>query len=486
MLRGTGAGTLLLTFEGILSARADLLIRNRAPLPENIVGRAARWQPALFALQRPAFSRRHHLGWRARIAPVFHSRWVGYAAALAAVGLVSVAISVVLGRTTLANISMLYLAAVLATAVWFGRGPAIVAALAAFLTYDFFFTQPYYTFTVSDPEESVALLFFLATALITGQLVADQHQRAQEASRREREAVVLYDIVRLMSEPDLMRSLNDVAERLRREMQLAAVAIEIQGDVSGTIQAQAGDDEALSLIPGADAARQFLGRGDAPTGDRPAGTGRWIRIVPPRAHGTRRSIGSDRIYGVPVLVRDIRAGTILLLRAADGPRFSGTDDRLLSAAAAQLGIAFERADLRREATEAEVLRRTDELKTALLNAVSHDLRTPLASIITAAGSLLQEDVAWTPSDRKEFAQTIVHESQRLSQIIGNLLDLSRIEAGSLRPERSWYDLGVLVNDVLARLKGLLGDHEISVDVAGDLPPVLVDSVRNGPGSLESR
>src|SRR6267378_3784750 len=116
----------------------------------------------------------------------------GYAFAVGTVALVSVFIGVVLGRVNLANASMLYLLAVLATAVAFGRGPAVFASIGAFLVFDWFFVQPLHQFTVSDPEEWVSLLFFLLTATVTGQLAAAQRQRAREAHYREREAVVLY------------------------------------------------------------------------------------------------------------------------------------------------------------------------------------------------------------------------------------------------------------------------------------------------------
>ncbi|TME29156.1 MAG: DUF4118 domain-containing protein, partial [Chloroflexi bacterium] len=128
---------------------------------------------------------------------------MGYAAALAAVTLVSLFIGFVVGRINLANASMLYLFAVLATAVIFGRGPAVFAAIAAFLTFDWFFVQPLHQFTVSDPEEWISLLLFMLTATITGQLAAGQRERRREAEEREREAVVLYDVVRLMSESRL-------------------------------------------------------------------------------------------------------------------------------------------------------------------------------------------------------------------------------------------------------------------------------------------
>ena len=132
---------------------------------------------------------------------------------------------------------------------------------------------------------------------------------------------------------------------------------------------------------------------------------------------------------------------------------------------------------RREAAEAEILRRTDELRTALLHAVSHDLRTPLSSIIAGAESLLEEDVKWTDADRREFAQSIRNEALRLDRIVGNLLDLSRIEAGSLCPQKEWHDLAALVDDTLGRMRPVLAQHPVSVDVPEDLPPVELDYVQ---------
>ena len=155
---------------------------------------------------------------------------------------------------------------------------------------------------------------------------------------------------------------------------------------------------------------------------------------------------------MPVRADDRRVAALLLVSRPDAPSFDAATDRLLSAVGAQLGLAIERVRLRREATEAETLRRTDELRRALLNAVSHDLRTPRASIMASAGSLQQEDVVWSEEERRELARVIVDEVQRLNRIVGNLLDLSRIEGGSLRPEkagmtsrrswtRRWHDCG---------------------------------------------
>jgi two-component system, OmpR family, sensor histidine kinase KdpD len=157
------------------------------------------------------------LGPRAWLPAVDLSSLRGYLAALGAVTLVTLFIGFVVGRVNVANVSMLYLFAVLATAVAFGRGPAIFASVAAFLIFDWFFVEPFHQFTVADPEEWISLLLFMLTATVTGQLAARERQRRREAEQREREALILYDVVRLMSELPLEDALQAVAERLRSE-----------------------------------------------------------------------------------------------------------------------------------------------------------------------------------------------------------------------------------------------------------------------------
>jgi two-component system sensor histidine kinase KdpD len=144
--------------------------------------------------------------------------------------------------------------------------------------------------------------------------------------------------------------------------------------------------------------------------------------------------------------------------------------------AAQIGAAVQLERLRREVTEAEALRRADELKSALLNAVSHDLRSPLAAIIASAGSLQQTDVSWTDTERLDFAEGIENEAQRLNRLVGNLLDLSRIESGSLKPDLGWYDLASLVHEVVGRLKPALNEHKVRLSLPDDLPPLALDYI----------
>ncbi|GAC1702295.1 MAG: hypothetical protein NVS9B6_18330 [Candidatus Limnocylindrales bacterium] len=392
-----------------------------------------------------------------------------YLMSLAAVGLVSLAIGVIETRFRIANLSMLYLLAVLAAATLAGRGPAIVASITAFLAFDWFFVEPLHTFSVADPEEWFALVLFLATATITGQLAADQRHRAEEAHDREREAVLLYEAAGLLAEPDLDAGCAGVGRRLLAELPLAAVVIEVRDDLGASrIAASCGDAVAVSAAtqPGARSVK-VLGM---PA--RHAAT--WVRVVAPG----RAVLGSryaDRVHVVPLGTPDHRLGALLVVRG-NRARLGAGDGRVLAGVGAQLTVALERHRLRQLATEREVLRRGDQLKTALLGAVSHDLRTPLAAIIASAGSLRQRDVEWTADERDEFALDIEEAARRLSRIVTNLLDLSRIEGGSLRPDRGWYDLGALVDDVVGRLRGAIAERDLGVVVPAALPPVFLDYV----------
>lgn len=402
----------------------------------------------------------------------------GYVAALAAVALISVAIDLVQRLVSIDNVSMLYLIGVLGVAIAFGRGPAILVAVAAFLTFDWFFVKPLYTLRVAGASEWFALVLLLATAVITGQLAAELREREIEARNRQREARLLYDVVRLMSVSDLDLALRDVAERLLRELNLAAVRIRVAAGASSPLQSDAGDAELLARLGQEPRiVAQMLGEGYGSDEAKRGRSGRWVRLVPSVSRSFRGSAVPAQVSVVPLRLEERRLGEIVLAQSHRGTGFSKEDERLLSLVAAQLALAVERNRLRQEATEAEALRRSDELKTALLNSVSHDLRSPLSSIIAAAGALQQRDVQWTGSDWQALLSEIEQEAQRLNRIVGGLLDLSRIEGGNLRPERSFYDVGALVYEVVGRLKPMTAGHIVKVEIEDDLPPVLLDYIK---------
>ncbi len=360
-------------------------------------------------------------------------RWGGYAAALVAVAAATAVLGGVSARVAIPTGSALYLLVVLGIASAYGRGPAVAAALAAFLADDFFFVGSPGRFTVADPGASLAdwltLLVLLCAALVTGQVAARARRRAEEATRRAREIALLHEVSDAMGGAE--------------------------GDLDGAL---------------AVAAARITAALD------------WVCWTAARLDGRADAVAGAGGAGAPTLVLPLRAGghpigTLELCPAPGAAPPTGADRRLLATLAAQIGLTVERERLRGLAADAAALRRADELKSALLAAVSHDLRTPLAAIVATAGNLREEDVAWTARERHDFAAAIEGEARRLDRLVTNLLDVSRIEAGGLRPRLGWYDLGALVDEVLGHSRQLLAHHRVVVAAEDDLPPLALDYVQ---------
>ena len=392
-------------------------------------------------------------------------RWRGYALGITTVVIVTSVIGAIAPAWRVANLSMLYLTGVIATAIVAGSGPAVATSLAAFLAFNWFFVEPVHTFTVSEPSEWFALLLFLFTGAITGELAGRQRQRGLDAAQREREATLLYAVAHLLTGADLASGIRAVADQVREALRLRAVVIETGGEFTER-RITSGDAEVIGRSLGSISA--WMASSSSPAQGRGH---RWIRLMPP----TRGLARDARVHVLPLRAGERRSGALAIARRDDTPA-EAANDRLLASVAAQIGNALERARLRALATDAEVLQRADALKTRLLNAVSHDLRTPLASIIASAGSLRQRDVEWSDAERDTFAADIEEQATRLSRIVTNLLDLSRMESGELRPERGWYDVGALVDDVVGRLRPLASTHRVRVNVPEDLPPVPLDYI----------
>ncbi len=395
------------------------------------------------------------------------------------------------------NISFAYLLVVLALASRRGLYAAILASVVAFLSFDYFLVPPLYTFTIDHVEEWLALFFFLVVAIITAQFAAALRWRAEEAQRRERETRILYNLVRVANqEEDLSRQLNIVASAVVDVFSswgVRACAI-LLPDERGKLMVRAsagrlpaGEQEYLSSDEEATAARvltqgQAMGLHDVPkTSQLSTHT---LRMLVGSTAATQQANRSIRFF--PLKAGQKGMGVLRVLIEKD-PRWLGTDP-LLSMEQEQTnprtaffwtfleqaGTMIERARLRQESMQVEVLRRTDTLRAALLSSVSHDLRTPLSSIKAAASSLLQEDVQWDEDARRGFAHTIEREADRLNRLVGNLLDMSRIEAGALKPEKEWYALPMLIQDVLEHLQPLLHGRAVQTSLPDDLPPVKMD------------
>lgn len=417
---------------------------------------------------REGAERLRHAWWRP---------WRGYLLGTLAISLVTVLAEPKRDDLNTVTIALSYLVIVLATATLGGLGPGIFTSVVGFLTFNFFFLPPYYTFVVGAPQDTVALFVFLIVAAVTSELVGRLREREQEAQRRAVESETLSRLsTELIADVTLDTVLATVVEQVTRVFGLESAAV-VLPDATGTL--------AVRLVYPATAGGQYLrDREHAAvaahvfTTGVPAGVGSPHRVY--RPHGADRQGDvvqprGRRILYVPVRAAHGAVGVmgVAAVRASD---YSADERRLLTTFANQAALAIDRARLIEEATRAAALEEADRLKSALLAAVSHDLRTPLASIKASATSLLQEDVQWDDATRREFLTAIDEETDRLARLVSNLLDLTRIQGGALKPEKEWYEIGELISNVTDRLAPLVHRHPLRVEIAPDLPLVAFDFV----------
>ncbi len=360
-----------------------------------------------------------------------------------------------------------YLIGILVVALMAGTAPAIATAIASAFLYDFFFTAPYFTLTVADPQELLNLLLFVAVGMVISRLVALQAARTIEAAERAREALALFRISRsLATSEDLAGATSTVLAELATSTAMDRIWLGL--GPTPTLERIIADTAAGAPLP-ASTWQIILQRRQ---GDEPA---RWQRshvaAVAAAAAGRIRGRQGNMLYRVRLEVSGDVLGSLWGLRSRNEKVPDRAETRIFSAAADQLAQGVHRERLASEAVEAEIARRSDALKTALLDSVSHDLRTPLATIRAAAGSMLDPEVAWTTSERNDALRSIDAEAERMNRLVRNLLDLSRIEGGALRPEIEAHDLDELLGPVVKRIPMT---ETLRLDIPDDLPPLLVD------------
>ncbi|MEO8230318.1 MAG: ATP-binding protein [Chloroflexota bacterium] len=370
----------------------------------------------------------------------------------------------------LLDASPVFLVAVVAVAARYGTLPALLTGVGAFLVYDLLFTDPRLNLAVSDPREWLDLVLLLVVALAVGRLASLGARRADEASRLAREAQALFAVSRLLSTTSLEDSAPAIVERLARDAVMDRVWI---GRVAGTRERTIADTEAGTPAPAALTVSTLV----RTPGDEPS---RWVRSHVP---ANERPAGQDPSVARSVALFRVRMeadgtvrGSVWASRARTAGDPAREETRLLALAADQIGQAMRREQLAAEATEAEVARRGEAAKSALLDSVSHDLRTPLASIRAAAGSLIDPAVTWTAEERRATATGIDAEAERLDRLVTSVLDLSQIEGDSLHPDLEVFDLATIVEPVVERVRPIAGGRPIEVAIPDDLPPVRVDAV----------
>ena len=326
-------------------------------------------------------------------------------------------------------VALLYLIPLgLITSYW-GFGPGITSAVAAFLAFNYFFIPPYYNFLVHRPTDVVILIIFLVVAIVFSQLVGRMKAGLAAATAREREATQLYELsTALGGLQDVNNILETLAKQVHDVSKCEAVEINTVGTQPARIRLPA------SLAP-----------------DRPP------ELV------------------LPLQLAHDLLGEIKVWMAK--PSTTSGEKRILQTFASQGALALERARLAQAEARSKILEESDRLKSAILSSVSHELRTPLSTIKAASSSLRSNEVDWNSAAGPELIAAIDDEADHLNMLVGNLLDMSRIESGVLKPKREWNILSEIVGSVLARMKHRAGEHRIEVDIPENMPLVPVDYVQ---------
>ncbi|MFN8372187.1 MAG: sensor histidine kinase KdpD [Anaerolineae bacterium] len=350
------------------------------------------------------------------------------------------------------NISMVYLLGIMMVSALFGRGPAIAASLLSIAVFDFFFVPPYLTFIVADAEYLVTFPVFVGVALVVSTLTERVRYQADAARQRERRTAALYDMSRELA-------------RTRQSDQLANVASRHIGDVF--------DAKVTILLPDSD------GRLKPVTEKSPApetGVVEWVY-----GHGQVAGLGTQTLSGARGIYLPLVASSgtmgVIGVYPAQATRFATPEQlHLLETFTTQATLAIERAYLASEAEQTRLQVETERLRNTLLSSISHDLRTPLASITGAASGLLQENESTLdPEYRRELAEIVYEEATRLNRLVSNLLDMTRLESG-VRLRKEWFPLEEIVGATIIRLEKQLADRPLTTHLPDDLPPVRVDSV----------
>ncbi len=386
---------------------------------------------------------------RLRTAPALV--WFDYALALVATILASALAWAVSSVLPLPNISLVFLAAVLLVAVRSSLGPSLACAALSFLTYDFLFIPPNFSFAIQREEDVLTLLFFLLMAALTGNLAARQRRQLQALRDTQEETTELLDLSRkLTAATDRQAVVSAAAQHLNgwSDLQLCL----LNRDGQGGWKVETGGP--LQFTEAERAAADWAWQHDQPAG---MGTG---------------TLPFGRWWWWPLSVED---GPLALLGvcAKEGQTLSGQRRRLLTALSQPLAQALARAQLADDLEAARLHGETEQLRSALLASVSHDLRTPLTSMRGSIDSLLALGEAIPLEDRRELLEGTRDEAERLDRYIQNLLDMTRLGHGALKLARDWVSPADIVGSALNRLRAVLSSLQVSTDVPAELPLLFV-------------
>ncbi|MCW5849578.1 MAG: sensor histidine kinase KdpD [Anaerolineae bacterium] len=356
---------------------------------------------------------------------------------------------------SLPNLSTIFLTAVLFSAATWGLGPSIFASVLSIALYDFFFVDPVHTLTIASPQDVLALVIFLIVAVLTSNLAGRARDQADAARRREARTSALYNLSReIVGAAHLPSAAQAIAVQVA---QTQAARVVVLTPEAGRLEVRAVQPPDVALTEAEHAAATWAWQRGQPTGH-----------------------GADTLPGVDWFFQPLRAASgvvgVLGVRLEGDALLAPGQRRLLEAMSDQAAVAIERTLLAQDIEQTRLLTETERLRTALLSSISHDLRTPLASITGAVSSLLSQETAYTPTERRDLLLTVQEEADRLNRFVGNLLDMTRLESGALELNRDWVEVEDVIGAALARPAQFLGDHRLVVEVEPGLPLLSLDFV----------
>jgi two-component system sensor histidine kinase KdpD len=354
------------------------------------------------------------------------------------------------------NVDLIFLTAIVSIAVRYGKWPSLFAAVAASLTYNFFFLPPVYTFTITDPTNVGAFVLFALLSVIVSNLAARGQTKAVAAHDRVRSVESLYGFSRKLSGAG---TLDDVlwasAHQIASMLQVRVVLL-LPENGSITVKAGYPPEDALDE-PDLAAAKWAWEK------NRPAGR------------------DSDALPGAKWLFEPMRTGRgpigiVGIRRDGPGPLLRVEQRRLLDALIDQSALSIERVRLVEDVDRVKRIAETDRLRSALLTSISHDLKTPLAAVLGAAGALRDLGPSLDDSAKADMIATIIDEAERLNRFIANLLDMTKLESGAVVPNVSPHDVAEIVATALTRASRILTNHRVEMELAADTPMAMVDAV----------
>jgi two-component system sensor histidine kinase KdpD len=354
------------------------------------------------------------------------------------------------------NVDLVFLTAVVGVAVRYGLLPSLLASIAASLCYNFFFLPPVYTFTITDPTNVAAFFFFMLIAVLVSNVAARVRTQADTAIGRARTTESLYAFSRKLAGT---ATLDDVLWATAYQTALMLkVRVVLLLPEEGVLTVKAGYPPEDQLDK-ADLAAANWAWGN----DRPAGR------------------GSDTLPGAKRLFLPMRTGRgpIGVIGIDDdrtGPLLTPDQRRLLDALMDQGALAIERVLLVEDMDRVKRSIESERLRSALLTSISHDLKTPLASVLGSASMMRDLETRLTDAEKRDLLATVIDESERLNRFIANLLDMTKLESGAIVPNTARHDIGEIVGSALRRAGKILGRHKVSLELAADLPMLELDAV----------